>query len=114
MNHIPRDLKLLLLFVNITNATTGMKVIVGIFVKIANPRKIPEIKLNNSTVVFCSLLLLLLAKKRNEEVIVVLLLLFWGCLVYIANNIDKRIKGNERESRSILLVSQLIGITANN
>ena len=44
VNQSPRTFRLLPLFVNIKKPTRGIKVKAGSFVKIDNPRNIPEIK----------------------------------------------------------------------
>jgi hypothetical protein len=73
---------------------SGIKANEGIFVKIANPRKMPE---RNISIVFIS-----------EDVV-----LFSFFLAESAKYTEHRSNGNNKLSRSILFSSQLNGMTAN-
>src|ERR687898_1024185 len=84
----------LLVLLKIINATSGIIVIIGTLVNMAMPINIPDSRGNA----------------------IVLLMRFWIsvslCFTYIANSIEESKKGSRIDSRSILRVIQLNGITA--
>src|ERR671910_278 len=93
MSHNKKSLKFLFRLIKI-KPRRGIKAKEGIFVKIANPRKMPERK-----IIIMSL---------SEP-----LILFSVLLTESAKNTEHRRNGNNKLSSSILLSSQLNGMTAN-
>jgi hypothetical protein len=93
MNHNKKSLRFLVRLITI-KLRRGIKAKEGIFVKIASPRKIPERKISSISL--------------SEAVI-----LFSILLTERAKNTEHKRNGNNKLSRSILLSSQLKGMTAN-